>query len=669
MLIMLLCPLLQVGDLVLGAIAGDDLVELESLLDMAKENDMIRIHATKGLRYLRRRKMEERLKAAVRAGGPPEELQSALEGAVEASVPPSLIEKAQFLLAKLMAIKELAEADAASEWERLDRAIASARAAHVDEPSVAPYLPRMLKLRAASRLKACLGKGEDGYKSLQSMYDDAVSTGLDGADVDEAKRLLDLLANAQRFFRGTFDKWMGGRYDGEAAAEAAAAATVAAGGGLLEVTEAPPSPGAPPSPSPPSGGLQRWLDNPQWRLEVGDATIMKMSVSVDRAGDASYGEYAVHVVRSAPEGRAAPSLQVGPSHSVVASTQYLHDAAHEGSCASLTFEAEAGQTYFVVPSTLQPKQEGGFSITTIGVGSCKGARTAVHLYASPCIPSMPTPSSPHLVTRKCMPAPAHYLSSADTLEPVLLVQADLRAAMASQAFEALPPLVERAESASVGLAAHPLVASAKLISEMERGWQEKNAEAMGIAISAAKAAKVERGLIKVYGQRYKQLAIEDKLRKGMQGDTPLLHAACEEARIIGYSGPVLEEAEGKLKRFKTRLRVGGVFLDDTAVGARKFGSWRENPTWRLAVAKTTTLYIAVNEDGALGADSQARVEKRQAKKQAQYAKAKDKMVATQVATTPPIAAESGTRIPFPYVLAFLSHSHSAHPSVTAAWPL
>ena len=28
MLIMLLCPLLQVGDLVLGAIAGDDLVEL-----------------------------------------------------------------------------------------------------------------------------------------------------------------------------------------------------------------------------------------------------------------------------------------------------------------------------------------------------------------------------------------------------------------------------------------------------------------------------------------------------------------------------------------------------------------------------------------------------------------------------------------------------------------
>ena len=52
---LILDPVVQVGDLVLKAINNDDLEELQRLLDMAKVKNMTRIHATKGMRYLKRR--------------------------------------------------------------------------------------------------------------------------------------------------------------------------------------------------------------------------------------------------------------------------------------------------------------------------------------------------------------------------------------------------------------------------------------------------------------------------------------------------------------------------------------------------------------------------------------------------------------------------------------
>ena len=380
-------PVVQVGDLVLDAIARDDLLELERLLEMAKQNEMIRIHATKGKKHLRRRKMEQRLKAAVEAKGPVSELQAALEGAAEANVPPSLVERGQALLARLQAVKELADADASGDWERLDKAIGSARAASVDDATIAPHLKTMLKLRAGGRLKACLAKGEDGYKSLQAVYDDALAAELSGeADVDEARRLLDLLANAQRFFRGAFEEWMGGGYDGSPA-------------GPIEITSAPPSPSSmPPSPSARAwnnsgavgGGVPRWLDNPQFRMVIGDTTILKMSVSVDKAGDAAYCEYAVHVIQCSQD----QCSQVGPIHTVVASTGYLADQDHEGSTASVSFEAEAGATYFVVPSTKLMKQSGGFSVTTIGVGSCKPLPAVEAMRAAAAKPTSVLPCAP-----------------------------------------------------------------------------------------------------------------------------------------------------------------------------------------------------------------------------------------------------------------------------------
>jgi hypothetical protein len=40
----------------------------------------------------------------------------------------------------------------------------------VEEGVIEPFLKRMLILRAAARLRACLAKGEDGYTELQAMY-------------------------------------------------------------------------------------------------------------------------------------------------------------------------------------------------------------------------------------------------------------------------------------------------------------------------------------------------------------------------------------------------------------------------------------------------------------------------------------------------------------------
>lgn len=619
-------PVVQIGDLMLQAIAADDLTGLQKLLDRAKKLDVARVQAIKGQDYLSRRKFEERLRGAVVAQPPSmQALQLCLRGASEANVPPSLLERAEALLATLLAAQELDEARKSGDWERMDRAINGARLAKVAESKVEPYVRPMLEARGAARLRTCLAKGEDGYTTLQACYDDAVLMGLgSSADAKEAELLLTFLSNSQRFLRGEFAPWMGGGYqlhEPMSRVGTAPAAGVRLGAGQQADTAA---------------KLPRWLDNPQYKLVIGGVTILKMQVSVDRAGDASFAEYAVHVVKVTGDAGAeaeaeAMALQVGPRHEVVASTPYLLDSEHEGSTASLTFEAEADATYFIVPSTKATGQTGGFSLTTIGVGECEPAarrcmsrspERLLHGYVYPFLPTL---------TR--MPCTGLLSSLADTLDEVSLVQGELRRAMDLKTFDLLPELVDRAESAVVDLAQHPLVARSKLVSEMEFGWQQRSADAMTSAITAAKRAKVDKDTLKLYAKRARQLSIEAKLRRGMAGNIPLLHAACEEAKVIDFDGVLRKEAEEKLKQYTCRFSMGSLFGEDSAAGSRRFGSWRENPTFRLRAVggRKCTIYVAVNEDGELSATSRAKLERREAREKERHAVARDKMAAMQAA--------------------------------------
>ena len=572
-------PVVQLGDFVLRAIGADDLDELERLLKEADEKNLTRVHRAKGRSYLRRRRAEVQLSFALDGPIASKEkriaaLRAGLEGVTEAGVPPSLVERAERLLARLVALQDLAAADEAGEWEGLDRAINSASAAEVEEEIIAPYRKRMCELRASTRLSACLAKGEEGYPVLQAAFDEACAAGLIGADIDEAGKILKFLANSQRFFRGQFEPWMGGGYGGGAASRLPTSSMpLAAEGPAL------------------NGELPRWIDNPQYRLVVGDVAISKFRVSVDKASGAPYEAYAVHVVKATQgrSGDAVPPMQVGRYHRIVASTAYLPDSEHEGSTAALTFEAEASATYFIVPSTRELKQQGGFSVTTIGIGSYE-------------------------------------------LEPIRLVQGQLLDAMESGEFDRLPQLVDLAESESAGLAQHPLVSRAKLVSEMESAWVDADADALGAAVVAAKRAKVEPSVVQLYMQRRKQLAIETKLKHGMAGNTALLHAACEEAKLIGYSGSMLREAEDKhLKKFSRRTSLTSLFHERNAAGARKFGAWRENPAWKVSVKKKCTLFVAVNEGGELTKEMRAKLAEMEAKEQATYGKAKDKLVAAKAA--------------------------------------
>ena len=571
-------PVVQLGDCVLRAIGADDLDELERLLKEADEKNLTRVHRAKGRSHLRRRRAEVQLSFALDGPIASKEriaaLRAGLEGVTEAGVPPSLVERAERLLARLVALQDLAAADEAGEWEGLDRAINSASAAEVEEEIIAPYRKRMCELRASTRLSACLAKGEEGYPVLQAAFDEACAAGLVGADIDEAGKILKFLANSQRFFRGQFEPWMGGGYGGGAASRLPTSSMpLAANGPAL------------------NGELPRWIDNPQYRLVVGDVAISKFRVSVDKASGAPYEAYAVHVVKATQgrSGDAVPPMQVGRYHRIVASTAYLPDSEHEGSTAALTFEAEARATYFIVSSTREPKQQGGFSVTTIGIGSYE-------------------------------------------LEPIRLVQGQLLDAMESGEFDRLPQLVDLAESESAGLAQHPLVSRAKLVSEMESAWVDADADALGAAVVAAKRAKVEPSVVQLYMHRRKQLAIETKLKHGMAGNTALLHAACEEAKLIGYSGSMLREAEDKhLKKFSRRTSLTSLFHERNAAGARKFGAWRENPAWKVSVKKKCTLFVAVNEGGELTKEMRAKLAEMEAKEQATYGKAKDKLVAAKAA--------------------------------------
>ena len=71
----------------MAAIKSDNLDELERLLDDAKEKGLRRVHGTKGQKYLRRRKKEKSIQAAIDSKGPVDALREALEGAADAGCP------------------------------------------------------------------------------------------------------------------------------------------------------------------------------------------------------------------------------------------------------------------------------------------------------------------------------------------------------------------------------------------------------------------------------------------------------------------------------------------------------------------------------------------------------------------------------------------------------
>ena len=537
----------KTGDLVLQAIAADDLVELARLLDHAKAKGLQRVHGSKGKSYLARRLKENALRTAVDAGGPLVAVQEGLDGAAELGVAPSMVQQAQQLEKRLLAIAALESANAENAWEKLEAAISQARSALVDESIIKPFLRKMLELRAASRLRACLARGEDGYTELQAMYDEGLAVALMGDDMMEAKRILELVKDSQRHFNGHFEPWMGGSKD----------------------------------------SVGTWVDNPHYKLTVGD-TPMKMSISVDKEGGAEFGDYAVHVVKPTFQGvHNSNAVQLGEDSELAASTEY------DTATSNVTLQCEARTVYFVVVSRREGEEmrlmSGGFSVTTIGIGKY-------------------------------------------TLEePPTLIQVDIRAAMNAKTFDKLPALIERAEGPTIGLSAHALVAAAKLISEIERGWQQRSAELMGIAIRNAKQAKVDRFVLKTYKQRYKQLAIEAKLARGLEDSTAELLAAWEEARLIEYSAGSFSKAAGKVAQFKQTTTIVHAFLDEQAAGAPRFGNWRQNATWRLTVKEKTTIYVAINADGILNDAAKAKIQKKEDKKEAAFLKAVDKQAAMEAA--------------------------------------
>ena len=549
----------KTGDLVLEAMRKDDLVELERLLNFAKERKIQRVHAKKALLYLARRKKEMKLNKACEdadadhsgevelselkglKGGIVDlvaAFQDGLADAASLNVPPSLVEKSKAYLAQLLALPPLVKASEDKDWQALDAAIHAAREGHLPERTIEPYMKEMLLLRSAARLRACLARGEDGFPELQSCYDAALATELKGADVDEAKRILDALKDAQRSFHGAFDQTSGG------------AKTNAL-----------------------------WVDNPQYKLTIGTPPPQTVSVSLDRDGAAEYVDYAVHVV-SVPAG----GDQVGEACEVVM------ESAYNAETKTLKFAVTAEATYFIVCSAKEAHMAGGFVLTTIGVGKY-------------------------------------------TLEEVSLLQIEIKAAMNAKSFEDLPKLIARGVCEKANIPSHPELVKAKLIGNIEKGWQEKDAEFMGSALGTAKKAKVDKVVLKTYLMRYKQLSMQGRLHKALENkDTAFLLAGVEMANLIEYTGTHWNEAQAITKKHTFHKSIASIFLDENAAGARKFGSWRDNPAWKLTATAKTMVYIAINEDGKLDEATEVRLQKKQRKSDLKFAAARDKVASTQAAS-------------------------------------
>jgi hypothetical protein len=228
---------------------------------------------------------------------------------------------------------------------------------------------------------------------------------------------------------------------------------------------------------------------------------------------------------------------------------------------------------------------------------------------------------------------AHHGARPDTLEQVSLLQIEIKAAMNAKAFEDLPKLIARGVCEKANIPNHPELVKAKLIGNIEKGWQEKDAEFMGNALGAAKNAKVDKAVLKIYCMRYKQLSMQVRLHKALENkDTAFLLAGVEMAKLINYTGKHWKEAQAIIKKHKFHKSIASIFLDENAAGARKFGSWRDNPAWKLTATAKTMLYIAINEDGKLDEATEVRLQKKQRKSDLKFAAARDKVASTQAAS-------------------------------------
>ena len=228
---------------------------------------------------------------------------------------------------------------------------------------------------------------------------------------------------------------------------------------------------------------------------------------------------------------------------------------------------------------------------------------------------------------------AHHGARPDTLEQVSLLQIEIKAAMNAKAFEDLPKLIARGVCEKANIPNHPELVKAKLIGNIEKGWQEKDAEFMGNALGAAKNAKVDKAVLKIYCMRYKQLSMQVRLHKALENkDTAFLLAGVEMAKLINYTGKHWKEAQAITKKHKFHKSIASIFLDENAAGARKFGSWRDNPAWKLTATAKTMVYIAINEDGKLDEATEVRLQKKQRKSDLKFAAARDKVASTQAAS-------------------------------------
>ena len=228
---------------------------------------------------------------------------------------------------------------------------------------------------------------------------------------------------------------------------------------------------------------------------------------------------------------------------------------------------------------------------------------------------------------------AHHGARPDTLEQVSLLQIEIKAAMNAKAFEDLPKLIARGVCEKANIPNHPELVKAKLIGNIEKGWQEKDAEFMGNALGAAKNAKVDKAVLKIYCMRYKQLSMQVRLHKALENkDTAFLLAGVEMAKLINYTGKHWKEAQAITKKHKFHKSIASIFLDENAAGARKFGAWRDNPSWKLTATAKTMVYISINEGGKLDEATEVRLQEKQRKSDLKFAAARDKVASTQAAS-------------------------------------
>ncbi|KAK3271062.1 hypothetical protein CYMTET_20568, partial [Cymbomonas tetramitiformis] len=544
------------------------------------ENEVV----DKSRRFLTKLQREETLAAAIKGVEQAREYQDEMEqpelvevlslalqecrGDGVADLDPDILGYGKQMLEQLQAEQSMRDTCVERDVPGLEYAIGRGQDADSNHKIVAKYTAKLRFFKAEDALNLALADlPEFDFDELSAAFSRAKAVGLSGEVMDEAERLLAMPGTIPLEFTEKF----------------------AAGGAY---------------------GLDSWLSNPQYQVQVTSSKVQKITVSMttDHVKEKEEGsaEGAVASVEAEAAALAASEQPTDPHafaiHVMAVSKPDWQQAAADGSggtkllmhteytcqAKTVTFTIKPDQTYFVVPSLHEPGAEHQYTLQ---------------------------------FHQPCQRATGELLCKVVPVQMLQGILHDLKMLLVPRYGPASPEVLEACDRAEVvlnkaktlGLYKTPKaeqvasrIAQLEAVALMEQANTDKDIERLQQNIELARQVKAPMEIVKQYRVALQRYIMDNELQEAIEsmhglGDDPLsesharLQAAIDTSKIIQWNSPFVEEATAITEKFFVRSICDEFSTADGTAGGRwELGQFRDNPQFQVVLQGKQKQTVAIS---------------------------------------------------------------------------